>query len=736
MMVHSSSDEDGKALSASRQGVVTNSRDILGRDLSEMAEATLRLAADLRPMLDNDAVVALDKLVQGAEHDACRIAVIGQVKAGKSTLINALIRRPGFLPADVNPWTAVVTNMHFGGKTDAGAVYQFFDEADWQHLAAGGRLLELSQRLGIALDADTLASQVRLMRERAEQRLGLQFQQLLGKQHRFASASAEVLERYVCVGDFNPNAAGPLVPGLGRFADITKSADLYFDLPPFAYPTTIIDTPGTNDPFLVRDELSREALKSADAYIIVLNAQQALSSSDLDLLRFLHGLQKSRLVVFVNRIDSLSNPVADGEIVVAHIRSKLALEFPGVAIPVIAGSALWAESAMASHGIAAEAPDRTPALNALTRRNILRGALSSDAERQVEFMRHSGLDDLTENLSRLVVQGPSMLRLQRRQNALRDLASKIDFAARSELRSLELRISTVRDSEAARARRRAKAAEDLLRINPVSDSVVKLAEAASSELGGAKDSAIQRLGDALRDIIRRHAATAREIVLAQPRFVRRDHVWQYPTSHLRRDLEHAFKTVYAGTAGQLCEIERKAKAKILDEIGNLLPAKALVGGETPIYMIDPEPSIGALGQTVAIELDDQWRAWWRLWHGQKQRAWKLEELMIAEFDPVVDALVDAAEAELDAHVVISVQRFSELSRELIAALKRHRLDLESDRNDQGARRPGALIQEYQKRQKLMEAHVQNCTGIAETLSLLISRCAALGSSADPPLQPE
>jgi signal recognition particle receptor subunit beta len=735
-MIHSFS-EDGKALSVSHQGgAEADSRDILGRNLAEIAAATLRLAADLRPMLDNHPVVALDRLVKEAEQDACRIAVIGQVKAGKSTLVNALIRRPRFLPADVNPWTAVVTNMHFGRPSDAGAVYQFFDEADWQHLAAGGRLLELNQRLGIALDADMLASQVRLMRERAELRLGLQFRQLLGKQHRFASASAEVLERYVCVGDFNPGAAGPLAPGLGRFADITKSADLYFDLPPFAYPTTVVDTPGTNDPFLVRDELSREAFKSADAYVIVLNAQQALSSSDLDLLRLLHGLQKSRLVIFVNRIDSLSNPVADGELVVAHIRSKLALEFPGVAIPIVAGSAMWAESAIAARGAIAESPDRAPTLHALTRRNVLHAAMSSDAERQDEFMRHSGLDDLTGNLSRLVVQGPAMLRLQRRQNALRDMVSKIDFAARSELVSLEMRTSSALDNEAARARRQAKAAEDLQRIDPVSDSIAKLAEAAGSELGVAKNAAVQRLGNALRDPIRRHAARAREMLLAQPRFVRHDHVWQYPTLQLRRDLEHVFKTIYPEATKQLRWIEQKAKSKILNEIGNLLPARALVGEDTPIYMIDPEPSIGALGQTVAIELDEQWRAWWRLWHGQKQRAHKLEELMIAEFDPVVEALVDAAEAELDAHVVISVQRFSQLSCDLIAALRRHRLDLESDRNHQDQGRSGALIHEYQKRQKLLEAHIQHCARTAEALSLLINRCAALGPAADPPLQPE
>lgn len=708
---------------ADREGAVENAPDRLGRELAEIAAATFRLAAELRPMLDDDSVAVLDKLVRDGEYDACKIAVIGRVKAGKSTLVNALIRRPGFLPTDVNPWTAVVTNMHFGVRSDSGAVYQFFDEADWQHLAAGGRLHELSQRLGITLDADTLASQVRSMRERAERRLGQQFQQLLGKQHRFASVSAEVLGRYVCIGDLDPTDG--VESTLGHFADITKSAALYFDLPPFAYPTTIIDTPGTNDPFLVHDQLSREAIRSADAYIVVLNAQQAMSSGDLDVLRLLHGLHKSRLVVFVNRIDLLANPAEDGAIVVAHVRSKLDLEFPGTAIPVTAGSAICAELAMAADETSAETPGRVQEIQALTRRI---GARWSDpAAWRAEVMRSSGLDDLAKAVSRLIVQGPTMLRLQRTQNVLHDMVSRIDLAARSERLSLELRTS-VRDG--ATARRQAKANEELLRLNTVPAAVAKLVKAANSELAKAKDLAIRRLDGVLRDTIRRHAAAARQMVLAQPRIGRHRHVWRYQTLPLRRDLEHEFKTIYRKAAKQLQGIEEIAKSEIINEIGHFLPMNKLVAEGASIYMIDPEPSISTLGQTMAIELDDQWGAWWRIWHSQRQRARKLEELLIADFRPVVNELVDAARAELDAYMGALVQQFSQLERRLVALFNSRRRDLEVVCSDQAGKEPAALIQEYQGRQKRLEQRIQDCIKIADGLKLLIIRCAALGPGGD------
>ncbi len=44
------------------------------------------------------------------------VSVIGQVKAGKSTLLNAMLGKPNFLPVDVNPWTSVITGLHFNSR--------------------------------------------------------------------------------------------------------------------------------------------------------------------------------------------------------------------------------------------------------------------------------------------------------------------------------------------------------------------------------------------------------------------------------------------------------------------------------------------------------------------------------------------------------------------------------------------------------------------------------------------
>jgi hypothetical protein len=322
-----------------------------------------------------------------------------------------------------------------------------------------------------------------------------------------------------------------------------------------------------------------------------------------------------------------------------------------------------------------------------------------------------------------------MLRMQRRQNALRDMVSKLDLAMRGELLLLEMRISASSEDEREAAQRRAEAAGTLRRISAVSVAIEARIEATIAELRRAQSAAVRRLDAALRDVTRRHAAAARDMLKALPRFSR-DHVWRYPTLPLRQELERTFQTIYWEAAGRLRGIERTANAEILGQIGNLVPANEVVGEDAPIHSIDPEPSISALGQTVAVELDSQWRAWWRLWHGHRQQAEELEQILLADFTPVVDALVSAAETEIAAHVSISIDRFSQLGRDLVAMLDRRKVDVEAERRGEAMARPGGTASESATRHKQLEQSIETCARIADELKALMSRSAVLGPAAE------
>jgi hypothetical protein len=148
-------------------------------------------------------------------------------------------------------------------------------------------------------------------------------------------------------------------------------------------------------------------------------------------------------------------------------------------------------------------------------------ATSSETNEPLLCLRGFGVDDLTEILSRLFVQGPTMLRLQRSQSVLHEMVSKVDLAARGELHSLEQRMYAARENLAARA----TADEELRRLDTVPAAVAGLIEAAGQDLRLVRGSAIRRLGTTLRDTVSHRAAAAREMLLAQPRLKRHEHVW-------------------------------------------------------------------------------------------------------------------------------------------------------------------------------------------------------------------
>ena len=103
-------------------------------------------------MGDEKTVKAMRRLNGQLDDLEPSITMIGQVKAGKTTLVNALAGWPDLLPADVNPWTSVVTSLHFDPKQardETKASFQFFEADEWDWLInRGGRIGELASRAG------------------------------------------------------------------------------------------------------------------------------------------------------------------------------------------------------------------------------------------------------------------------------------------------------------------------------------------------------------------------------------------------------------------------------------------------------------------------------------------------------------------------------------------------------------------------------------------------------------
>jgi signal recognition particle receptor subunit beta len=703
-----------------------------GAPLQRLREEVGHLATRLKPFLSETESAELDHLLGDLDRTSCRIAVLGQVKAGKSSLVNALIRRPGLSPTNINPWTAVVCHLNFGVPSSpiARAVFTFFDEADWSYLASGGRLKELCDKLDVPVDEALLREHLENTRKRAEQRLGRQFYHLLGQEHRFARPSADLLARYVSIGS-GDEVEGRRRAQAGRYSDVTKSAALYFERTPFAYPTTIIDTPGTNDPFLVRDDLTGKAVEGADIYVIVLTAEQAFSTADLAMLRMLHGLHKQRMVVFVNRIDVLDDIPGDTARIVNHVRQQLVAEFPGIEIPVVADSALLAEFALARGEIESSADLPRALLERTANPEVLGVAADTretdedHEEQRVQLermiMAAAGIEELEAVLGALALEGPAMAGLNRAMSTLIGMHGDCESRAQNELRTLEQAIQL--------ARREEQSARDLaLQLDQLTQAKTRLDEVCEpipESLGLVRKAMIGRMKFALNEVVRRFAESECEAMRTDDKGRSSSLVWQCDTRPLRGKLGQTYLEIYRRGSEELQATERDAWESVEAIFNELLADRKIRLKGQRAQIVDSTPSISGLGETVALDLGSQWNRWWHRWQTRETRIRRFKELILAEFTPIVDGLLSAADRQLGERGTASVDHFTRARKDLLGLLATQRQYLDRVRQalgrDDNPAIAGSLIEGYERKRDRVRSQFEQCRAIGAELESVAAR---------------
>ena len=526
------------------------------------------------------------------------ISVIGQVKAGKTSVLNALIGMPDLLPSDVNPWTSVVTSVHVNHRAPGGhrAVFRFFDEADWDAIAGdGGRLGRMAGRRHAEDEAGTLREQIAALRARTAGRLGKNYELLLGQSHRFSGFDGDLLRRYVCLGD----GADP--KGDGRFSDLTRAADLYVDAPGFAVPATIRDTPGVNDPFLVREQMTLNALADSSVCVLVLSAYQALSSVDLGLLHLLRTMPAESVVLFVNRIDELSDPAREIPVIEESIRSVLDRRGLKGAVPILFGSARWASS---GPGVAAALCEPAAAYVA--------GFGPEDAVTAASLHRASGIDSLREEIGARIAATTG--------------ADMLD-AARAEMTDIAVQMRIHLDTLAAVSGRPASKATSLRAQTLRSEFHAKLARI-ESEVAGR----LERDG-------RRAVARWTEEAMPQLPQLLRDGQGLIDTGGLRAELHFLYADIsqdtFAAVQGLAREIEaglRKSYAELLPDATCLFPIRAPA--------LSPLGRPTALARSSSLDIRDGWMERLSLGWGREARlADRFRRTVEGEFAEILGELV-------------------------------------------------------------------------------------------------
>lgn len=226
-----------------------------------------------------------DKFYASYNQPTLQIGVVGKMKTGKSTLVNALIFGGEVLPASTEPVTVTLTKVTYGEKNRISLT--FISEEDIRELEDKASYQGESQ-LELSIKAN--ASEIL-------QGLPSDYRDFLGKT--IENISENDLKRYVSA--------------TGEYSGMVKSVTIEMNNEDLKG-ITIIDTPGFNDPVSSRGETTKQFLSDCHVVLFVHN-NDGYDMTDGELLTTqIEYAGVSKLIEVFNRMDmKRSLPLSEWE---------------------------------------------------------------------------------------------------------------------------------------------------------------------------------------------------------------------------------------------------------------------------------------------------------------------------------------------------------------------------------------------------------------------------------------
>lgn len=221
------------------------------------------------------------EIIDKINNDVLTLGVIGQMKCGKSTFLNAFVFGDTVLPSATTPMTAALSVITYGENKKLVAEFYTPDEWAEQKLQASRSLEEVA---GNAVEESKVKAAKELVAKSANLPGNVSF--FLGKTQ---DDTFKNLKEYVGAD--------------GKFVSITKSVTIYY---PHEYlkGVEIVDTPGFNDPIVSREERTKEFLKKADVILLMLYASRAFDSTDRSILfKNVRQCGIGKILIGVNKYD-------------------------------------------------------------------------------------------------------------------------------------------------------------------------------------------------------------------------------------------------------------------------------------------------------------------------------------------------------------------------------------------------------------------------------------------------
>ncbi len=299
------------------------------------------------PFISENAVIKaeeLEKTLKGmqAENRGLKVGIIGRVKAGKSSLLNALIfEGKDVLPKAATPMTASLTILKYAQNLSAQV--EFYSQKDILEIKNEHARYEkefqriVDEKVKEQKEKQSLANRakegfksfsksfsINKSGGEAPKERVLSDEEILEKARRIAKSELEKDTKLVSSHDQyeKMKKSGLLntetldsriqadsleelnqkllqfVGANGKFMPYTKAVQISLNNPNLK-DLEIIDTPGVNDPIVSREERTKALLKDCDVVFVISPSNQFLTDSDMDLFDRVSNKEGIQRVYFV-----------------------------------------------------------------------------------------------------------------------------------------------------------------------------------------------------------------------------------------------------------------------------------------------------------------------------------------------------------------------------------------------------------------------------------------------------
>ncbi|GAA7186136.1 hypothetical protein HpBGD65_10690 [Helicobacter pylori] len=318
-----------------------NAQEIIQK--SALVEKTLKeqgLQEKAKPFMSENAVIKTEELektlkeMQDTDRDL-KVGIIGRVKAGKSSLLNALIfEGVEVLPKAATPMTASLTILKYADTLSAEV--EFYSQKDILELKneharyerefqriIEEEVKEQKEKQNLKNKAKEFFSRNKSDKEAPKERI-LSDEEILEKARRIAKdalnkdtklvSSHDQYERMQKSGFTDTEKLDPciqansleelnqkllqFVGANGKYMPSTKAVEISLNNPNLK-DLEVIDTPGVNDPIVSREERTKALLKDCHVVFIISPSNQFLTGSDMDLFDRVSNKEGLQEIYFV-----------------------------------------------------------------------------------------------------------------------------------------------------------------------------------------------------------------------------------------------------------------------------------------------------------------------------------------------------------------------------------------------------------------------------------------------------